>query len=908
LGSLAGIGGGVWIFKEFLGEAISNIAKSILGSQKAEAKSLEVMTYQERLNSPEQFEEKFNEMLSYVEGKLVVVFDNIDRVQGKTAISMLSTIKNFMYAGASKLIFIVPCDFEAIESQVAKYFDKKSKSTMPPGEYLRKIFNLTLWVPEFVNTDLEEYTKSCLNMTGTISEILNTEEVVLVITSAFSNNPREIIQFVNNLVAAVMVAHNSDVKTEIDKNIAYLAKVQAIRQLYPDQYKKLKKYWYKPEAVLEEADAGNDKQFIKFLNDTNRVTVDDAEPYIYLKDPVTSRNIKNAKAIKTALVNGDNETAATEAGKVQNKQQLVTFMSDLLLRYWGQTEVLMNVLRTHFHILATTETTVSSKRYFDNLFRTIDSQLWSEYPRLPHNEIFVTLNNPKLQKDLKRQIVDRYVATITGLDESVDRDLLIYILNKFKDNPNLLSAKNTSNIRQFIEEKFSEDNEILTSFNTFEDQDKFITVNTIEKYINGINDDNIETRINNLSSYKKFVMEKELLQQITQKVSERFKNANAANADFTDLKEKMLSAIKILITIFRENLKEPPEPIKEIGLGLNQAFNGASNWENKAKTIITHWWIRPFLPSPEKETINKNILDYIGSAPTEGRKVVIDYWNEDTTKRLIAYCLDVLLPQMLREKDFLEYIYKKSSTASKKLTLEYLITNTSAGRYTDIEFINMLDSVPDREALLKQLLNKAETLRYDYREPYYNYIATNMKKNDDREIKDQSVEQIKKLLQTNTAAESVVGYDFFSEASALSISDKRHIAIESLEWLRSPGTSLTIENRHTINVVADCFSELQETPKHDFVFLIMNMISENSSDQINEMAFKVLERLQIPYGAYIKDFDDLLSRVQKLSDRNRQRTIAQRLLNLTTSWKGRNAKSFIKSINESLEDSDGEQT
>ncbi|MCA9346783.1 hypothetical protein KC960_04800, partial [Candidatus Saccharibacteria bacterium] len=65
LGSLAGIGGGVWIFKEFLGEAISNIAKSILGSQKAEAKSLEVMTYQERLNSTEQFEEKFNEMLSY---------------------------------------------------------------------------------------------------------------------------------------------------------------------------------------------------------------------------------------------------------------------------------------------------------------------------------------------------------------------------------------------------------------------------------------------------------------------------------------------------------------------------------------------------------------------------------------------------------------------------------------------------------------------------------------------------------------------------------------------------------------------------------------------------------------------------------------------------------------------------
>src|SRR5690606_33394315 len=112
LGTLAGISGAIWIIKEFLGEAISNIVQTMLGAQKAEVDTRTVMTYQERLNSPEQFEKKFEDMLKFVDKKLVVVFDKIDRVQGSTAIAMLSTIENFMYAEASELVFIVPCDFE----------------------------------------------------------------------------------------------------------------------------------------------------------------------------------------------------------------------------------------------------------------------------------------------------------------------------------------------------------------------------------------------------------------------------------------------------------------------------------------------------------------------------------------------------------------------------------------------------------------------------------------------------------------------------------------------------------------------------------------------------------------------------------------------------------------------------
>src|SRR3989344_994813 len=74
---------------------------------------------EERLNSPEQFEALFRTILQKVNKKVVIVFDNIDRVQGDAAIKILSAIKTFLDpAGVPGLVFIVPCDSEAIISQI----------------------------------------------------------------------------------------------------------------------------------------------------------------------------------------------------------------------------------------------------------------------------------------------------------------------------------------------------------------------------------------------------------------------------------------------------------------------------------------------------------------------------------------------------------------------------------------------------------------------------------------------------------------------------------------------------------------------------------------------------------------------------------------------------------------------
>lgn len=148
----------VVVLKPAVEEIVKVAVNSLFNKQVSQTELITKTIQQDRLNSPEQFEAKFIEILEHVNKKMVIVFDNIDRVQGDVAISMLSTIKTFMYSNAKNgLVFIVPCDPTAIEVQVEKYFygiNGGRSDSFGAAEYLRKIFNLIIWIPDFINSDL----------------------------------------------------------------------------------------------------------------------------------------------------------------------------------------------------------------------------------------------------------------------------------------------------------------------------------------------------------------------------------------------------------------------------------------------------------------------------------------------------------------------------------------------------------------------------------------------------------------------------------------------------------------------------------------------------------------------------------------------------------------------------------
>jgi hypothetical protein len=168
---------------------------------------------EDRLQSPEQFENVFNILISSVtEKKLVIVFDNVDRVQGDIALKTLSTIKTFLDPlEKAKVVFLVPCDSDAINQQIRAFYKDQKGDDFDEAEYLKKLFNTVMYTPEFIDDDIYQYTSALIENTGDIQEFLLNENVISVITKAFKNNPREVKQFINNLIAAVLVASKTEV-------------------------------------------------------------------------------------------------------------------------------------------------------------------------------------------------------------------------------------------------------------------------------------------------------------------------------------------------------------------------------------------------------------------------------------------------------------------------------------------------------------------------------------------------------------------------------------------------------------------------------------------------------------------------------------------------------------------------
>ena len=259
---------------------------------------------EEQLNSPEQFEILFQNIVGKINKRVVIVFDNIDRVQGDTAIKILSTIKTFLDPkNIAGLTFIVPCDSEAINNQIKSFYQTKDND-FDPSEYLRKLFNVIIWMPEFIEADLHAFIEKVVEDTGEIKELLRQEDVVFIIGSAFSNNPREIKQFINNLISALVLASKTEVWDRIKNNVPYLAKVLVLKQKYPKAYRKLKDEWFEPENILRDDD---ENELRDFMINTSRITVDNAEPFIYFKEPTISNQLANSGGLTIALVEGNNE-------------------------------------------------------------------------------------------------------------------------------------------------------------------------------------------------------------------------------------------------------------------------------------------------------------------------------------------------------------------------------------------------------------------------------------------------------------------------------------------------------------------------------------------------------------------------------------------------------------------------
>ncbi|MDX9743946.1 MAG: P-loop NTPase fold protein [Arcobacteraceae bacterium] len=258
--------------------------------------------------APEQFEEAFDEITQWlfhkkqlthprkwiseksikenVCDKLVIVVDNIDRCDKKTAYELLTNIKNFI--GTEKgIIFLVPVDDEALRRHMQEHNKENSKEA---DEFLRKFFNTTIKIKHFQPRDLFEFA----NKLNSKNQLGFAPDTINIVAKEYASNPRRIIQLFNNLTSELKNIEAKYGKDFIEEHQSLIAKLLIIREEWADVFKEITKY---PHIFHQ-------FKVIKISQDDKEVNLDNFKIFMERTKAV----ISDLKTIEKIILNITNES------------------------------------------------------------------------------------------------------------------------------------------------------------------------------------------------------------------------------------------------------------------------------------------------------------------------------------------------------------------------------------------------------------------------------------------------------------------------------------------------------------------------------------------------------------------------------------------------------------------------
>lgn len=294
--------------------------------------------------APEQFEDAFKEIVTWsfhqknllppykwikeksifekpIE-KLIIIIDNIDRCDRKTAYDLLTNIKNFV-SEDQKIIFLVPVDDEALKRHMQEHNKENGKEA---DEFLRKFFNTTVKIKHFQPRDLFEYADS-LNQKYNLGF---NPDTINIVAKEYASNPRRIIQLFNNLTIELKALESKHQSEFCEKNQSLIAKLLIIREEWANIFKKITE---QPHLFKEHIEIAYDKEeknekleferFKQFMQKTRAIGSD------ILTIEKIVLNITNESTLSTELISlvelGERENLLPELEKNNNYQKIVNF-------------------------------------------------------------------------------------------------------------------------------------------------------------------------------------------------------------------------------------------------------------------------------------------------------------------------------------------------------------------------------------------------------------------------------------------------------------------------------------------------------------------------------------------------------------------------------------------------------
>jgi hypothetical protein len=325
-----------------------------------------------RIEEPDRFAEKFEELLAAVNCKRVVIaIDNLDRCSPDRVAEVLSTIKTYLQPAAAQVgrsgsksrtvvaealstigtflrptagqaggsesksesvVFVIAADREAIRAHLVENEGEGDDTGAGVDEYLRKFFNAVITIRDPVEDDIREYANSILAGFPYFVILSGEERALLVhiVCAALRHNPRRIKQFANNLGVRWELLRHGAKQHHLPARVAddhhavlLLAKLAVIEEAWPDEFKRLRANPRQLDASSREAVREPNSEpadYFSFLRNSERVTSEDVHALMTLYQSDEELALPRFGEYRSALVFGDSRTLEDVLADVSDDQ------------------------------------------------------------------------------------------------------------------------------------------------------------------------------------------------------------------------------------------------------------------------------------------------------------------------------------------------------------------------------------------------------------------------------------------------------------------------------------------------------------------------------------------------------------------------------------------------------------
>jgi Cdc6-like AAA superfamily ATPase len=266
------------------------------------------------------FQDAVNNYLRKQKGqRLILVFDDLDRLPPTQLMAALNTIRTFLQS--PECVFIVPCDEQVLRAAVRENLksvsDSDGKSVdleFTVSEFISKTFDLIVRLPVLEQSNMKRYAKELLErqpVQWSHDDRLSVDRVLSVLIHTGVKTPRQVKGLLNTFGADWNLALKRDSEggtRHLTAEPLTVAVFSVLKADFPSAYQELS---IKPFETIHQWKSGevSDADLRAFLSRVRDYLPDDPRPFLYFSNghlnPLTGR--PNIKRIRDYLLNAQAE-------------------------------------------------------------------------------------------------------------------------------------------------------------------------------------------------------------------------------------------------------------------------------------------------------------------------------------------------------------------------------------------------------------------------------------------------------------------------------------------------------------------------------------------------------------------------------------------------------------------------